>query len=75
MEFNLKNSFNYLFFLALCSPLPSLAGAETAAAAVVTTATVAPADSATAGPLLPDAIWLIGLALVALVAITRRKLK
>jgi hypothetical protein len=75
MEFNLKNSCNYLLCWIIGSLLPSLAGAEPAAAAVVSNDTGAPVDTAAAAPLLPDAIWLIALALVALVAITRRKLK
>lgn len=75
MEFNLKKSFNYLFFWLISSLFPSLAGADTATAAVTTKDPGLPVDSAPTTQLLPDAVWLIALALIALVAITRRKLK
>jgi len=75
MEFNLKNTGSFLVCWVIGSLLPSLAGAEAAVAATISHSSGTPAESAAAATLIPDAIWLIGLALIALVAITRRRLK
>lgn len=73
MEIQLEKFGSFLLCWVIGSLTPALAGAEPAVAAAVEVSQ-APGQSATTS-LIPDPIWLIGLALIAVVAITRRHLK
>lgn len=68
MESILRNFWNLLVCSAIVWSFPAISAAETAVAG--------PVDATTSTTnLVPDTIWLIGLALIAVVAITRRRLK